>query len=200
MIERLERIDGMSARTDLLTERLLLRPWRAEDAAMLLPILEANREHLSPWIPARVAEPLPVPALAARLQADAEAFAGDRAWRYATLSPADGRLLGELSLFPRSAAGRVPLAEADRAEIGYWLRADETGRGLATEGVRALLEAAMAIERFRQLEIRCDARNGPSIAIPRRLGFHLAETIEVPADLPHEPAVRLQVWLSPCIR
>lgn len=184
----------MSAPTSLLTERLQLSPWRAEDAAALLPILEANREHLSPWIPARVAEPVPLPELGARLCANAEAFACDREWRYAMRLRPDGRLLGELSLFPRGPAGRVALAEADRGEIGYWLRADETGRGLASEGVRALIEAAAAIERFRLLEIRCDARNAPSVAIPRRLGFVLAESIETAADSAQEAPLVLQVW------
>ena len=45
----------MLAPNDIRTARLLLRPWRAEDAASLLPVLEANRSHLGPWIPARVA-------------------------------------------------------------------------------------------------------------------------------------------------
>lgn len=38
----------------LRTARLMLRPWRAEDADALLPILEANQAHLGPWIPPRV--------------------------------------------------------------------------------------------------------------------------------------------------
>ncbi|HEX4933844.1 MAG TPA: GNAT family N-acetyltransferase [Gemmatimonadaceae bacterium] len=183
--------------TEFLTERLQLRSWSGDDAAALLPILEANWAHLSPWIPARVARPAPVPELRERLQGYAQAFDADREWRFAMLARDDGRILGEASLFPRSATGRVPLGEADRAELGYWMRADETGRGLVTEGVMALVAAGAAIGRFRHLEIRCDARNAPSAAIPRRLGFTLAETIQADGLRPDEGAVALQVWTLP---
>ena len=182
---------------ELQTPRLALRSWQPDDAEELLPILQANWEHLSPWIPARVASPSPVPELRERLRGNAEAFAEDREWRFAMLARVDGRggrILGELSLFPRNAGGRVALGESDRAEIGYWMRADETGRGLVTEGVEALIEAASAIERWQHLEIRCDARNAPSAAIPRRLGFTLAETIDTSGVLAHERSVALQVW------
>jgi RimJ/RimL family protein N-acetyltransferase len=43
----------------------------------------------------------------------------------------------------------VPLAEADRAELGYWLRADETGRGYVTEAVGVVLELARPIHAAR---------------------------------------------------
>jgi RimJ/RimL family protein N-acetyltransferase len=156
------------------------------------PILEANWDYLSPWIPARL-RPAP---LATRPTPDGvgAAFAGDREWRYG-LFLADGeRMLGEVSLFPRSHVGRVPLAEADRAEVGYWLRVDETGRGYVTEAVRAVLEVARPFTQFALIEVRCDARNAASAAVPRRLGFTLATTLAEPGVRPDEPSVQLQVW------
>ncbi len=160
----------------LFTPRLLLRPWQAEDAIPLLPILEANRSHLGPWIPARVAEPAPIPVLAQRLAGFAADFGMDREWRFAMLTADGCRVLGEVALFPRAAAGRVPLVDADRVEVGYWLRSDETGQGFVTEAARAVLDVAATIPRFGHVEIRCDARNAPSAAIPRRLHFVLATT------------------------
>src|SRR3954468_1827067 len=172
---------------ELQTPRLLLRPWRADDAAELLPILEANRDHIGPWIPARVAQPAPVPQLAQRLEQFGELFRADREWRFAMVSTEDGRLLGEVGLFPRNATGRVPFPDADRAELGYWLRSDATGRGLVAEAAQALLDAGFAIREFSHVEIRCDPRNAPSVAVARRLGFELMQ--ETP-----EP---LQVWMRP---
>ena len=185
----------MLAPNDIRTARLLLRPWRAEDAAHLLPVLEANRLHLGPWIPARVAEPAPLPVLAERLEAFAADFAADREWRYALVSLDDGRVLGEVSLFPRAEQGRVPFSAADRAEIGYWLRADATGTGLASEAAQAMVDLAMTMPVLRQVEIRCDARNGASAAIPRRLGFELSESVS-DTDVSGDTAapVTLQVW------
>ena len=174
----------MSAPAELRTERLVLRRWRVQDAASLAPVLEANVGRLRGWIPARVAEPAEVAELERRLAANARAFDDDREWRYAIVVPESGAIVGEVSLFPRTEAARVALAEADRAEIGYWLDAGVTGRGLATEAAQAMLDVArrLAAERpaLRLVEIRCDARNLPSAAVPRRLGFRHARTIETP--------------------
>jgi RimJ/RimL family protein N-acetyltransferase len=184
----------MRVPAELQTDRLILRPWRAEDAAALGPILEANIEHLGPWIPARVSTPAPVPELAERLAGFARDFADDREWRYAMLSRDDQRILGEVALFPRSASQRVPFPEADRVELGYWIRRDAAGLGLVSEGSRALIDLAASIREFSLIEIRCDARNAPSAAIPRRLGFGLASTVEGAAISADAPAVQMQVW------
>lgn len=160
----------------------------------LLPILQANQAHIGPWIPPRVSEASPVPILEQRLAGFAAEFMADREWRYALLAPDGAEIIGEVSLFPRDSAGRVPLAKSDRAEIGYWVRADRTGRGLATEASRAMMDVARTLPRLLHVEIRCDARNTPSAAVPRRLGFTLATTLEEAASSPGEPAGRLQVW------
>ncbi len=172
---------------EIRTTRLLLRPWCAADAAELLPILETNLPHLGPWIPARVAQPAPVPDLAQRLAGFAADFVADREWRFALRTVDDGRILGEVALFSRTAAGRVPYADADRAEVGYWLRADVTGRGLATDATRAMIDLAAGLSRFSHVEIRCDARNAASAAVPTRLGFVLATTVP-------DPDTQLQIW------
>lgn len=156
------------------TARLLLRPWSPGDAPALRPVLEANQAHLSPWIPAHVYTPLPVPELAARLGGWARDFAEGRTFRWAMLSRDDGRPLGEASLFPRDASGRIALAEgADRVELGYWIDQEATGRGLVTEAMRALLDVARTLPGIASVEIRCDAANTASAAVPRRLGFAL---------------------------
>lgn len=180
--------------TEIRTARVLLRPWRAEDAPELLPILEANRDHLGPWIPARVSTPVPVPELAERLAGYSREFEAAREWRYGMFSPDESTLLGEIGLYPRDAAGRVAYADASCVEMGYWLRADATGQGLVTEAAEVLLDLAAKLPRLSHVEIRCDARNAPSAAIPKRLGFTLATTIAertVPSTA--EP-IYLQVW------
>lgn len=157
---------------EIRTDRLLLRPWSRDDAAELQPILVRDVPHLKPWIPAAVAEPASVPELAIRLAGFAADFVAERAWRFALWDAAANELLGEVDLFPRNASERVALADADRAEVGYWLRSDRTGHGLATEAVEAIIGAAAELPRFTQIEIRCDAQNVRSAALPARLGFH----------------------------
>lgn len=157
----------------LRTERMLMRSWKPTDAPALAPVLSANVAHLGPWIPPHVAAPADVPTLAERLAGFAAAFATAREFRYALLTPDETRLLGEADLFPRASHGRVPLAEADRVELGYWLDVEVTGRGLATEAMRALLGVAATLAGMSHAEIRCAAENAPSAALPPRLGFRL---------------------------
>ena len=182
---------------ELRTERLTMRPWRAEDARALHPILVANWEHLGPWIPARVATPVPVPELEGRLAGFGEDFASGREFRYGLFAHDGREVLGEAGLYPRSATRRVPLAEASCIELGYWLRADLTSQGLASEASRALVALAGTLTHLTHVEIRCDARNAPSAAIPKRLGFVLATTLIEPPARPDEEPVQLQVWTMP---
>ncbi|HEY7236136.1 MAG TPA: GNAT family N-acetyltransferase [Gemmatimonadaceae bacterium] len=171
----------------LRTPRLVLRRWRETDAAELLPILEANVGHLRGWIPTHVAEPVPYEQIVGRIERFVAAFDAGREWRYALVSADTRRLLGEVSLFPRVAVKRVPFDAADHIEIGYWLRADATGQGYATEATRAAMSLALSLPKMSRLTIHCDERNTASAALPRRLGFYLAATIE-------EPSCRIQIW------
>ncbi len=166
----------MSICPELLTPRLRLRPWNAADAAALHPILLANHARLGPWIPARVADPVPIPELAERLSGFAAEFSADREWRYAMFDRMSARLLGELDLFPRGPRGRVPFAEADRVEFGYWLRAEATGQGLIAEAAGAMLDVVRAEPRFHHVEIHCDPENPASARVAERLGFCHAVT------------------------
>lgn len=184
-----ERTLHAAVAPSLRTARLLLRAWAPTDAPALAPLLEANVAHLGSWIPAHVSTPAPVPALAARLAGFAADFDGARAYRYAMFTADGGRLLGEVDLFPRAADGRVPLAAADRVELGYWLGAAATGQGYATEATRALFDLAAALPGLSHAEIRCDSGNTASAAVPQRLGFELASVEGT-----------LQVWRKPLER
>ena len=80
-------------------------------------------------------------------------------------------------------------------EIGYWLRADATGRGIVTAAARALTDAAPALPGVDRVEIHCDEANVRSAAVPRRLGYRLdriePDHISAPGDLG-----RSMIWVS----
>jgi RimJ/RimL family protein N-acetyltransferase len=177
----------------LLTPRLQLRPWRADDAPALSPLLVANFEQLIAWIPAHVATPAPLPELAERLTAFGDAFTANRDWRYAMLRRDNGLLLGEFALFPRDASSRVHARHADRVEFGYWLRGDAYGLGFVTEAANAIRAMIGAHQALCQLEIRCDARNSRSGAVPARLGF----TLTNPGAVAKADATLMQLWTYP---
>ncbi|MEQ9104817.1 MAG: GNAT family N-acetyltransferase [Rhodothermales bacterium] len=164
------------------TSRLLLCPWDTHHAEGLARVLAVNQEHLTGWIPARVSRPGTIPELEARIADWRADFAAGQAFRWAIFE-AEGPLLplGEISLFPRTRDHRTRISEADRLEIGYWLRNDATGKGYATEAIRAIPGVATPWPGLTTLEIRCDPANAPSVAVARRLGFHLAH--ESPTDM-----------------
>lgn len=169
------------------TSRLLLRPYEEADAELLRPILADSGTYLSDWLPPHVWEVVPIETLRERLSNYADLFMQNVEWRYGAFS-LDGReLLGSVGLFLRNGSGRVPFGQADRAEVGYWIRKDRSGEGLATEGTVAMIDVARRLPGIAQIEIRCSVRNAASSAIPRRLGFHLAD-----------PAAEddLQVWVT----
>ena len=84
----------------------------------------------------------------------------------------DGEVMGDLVLFHLDAA-------AGSAEIGWVVNPAFSGRGLATEAVRALIDTAFSVYGLRRLVARIDADNTRSIALAERLGMrreaHLIE-------------------------
>ena len=185
----------MTVPIEIRTSRALLRPWRASDAVALRPVLVENWEHLSPWIPHRVADPATPAEVEQRLESFAADFADDVKWRYGMFTPDEQTILGEIDLFPRDATDRVVYGASDRAEIGYWVRKDMTGRGYVTEGVEAIVGLARDLSRISRLEIRCDAANVASSAIPKRFGFTLERTIEQPSSRAGDRPTGLEVWI-----
>ncbi len=150
------------------TDRLLLRPWTVSDAPRLKEAIDANLDHLRPWMPWAEAEPSPLESIEQRIAVFEEAFAAGADSIYAILTPDGERVLGGTGLHPRIEGG---------VEIGYWLDHRDVGHGYATEAARALVAEAWRHEAIERVQIRCDARNGRSAGVPRRLGFRLIETI-----------------------
>lgn len=78
----------------------------------------------------------------------------------------DGVLIGDLVLFHLQ-------AEHGTAEVGWVIRPDASGRGYATEAVRALLDAAFRCYGLRRVVARIDADNAASARLAERVGMRL---------------------------
>jgi RimJ/RimL family protein N-acetyltransferase len=74
-----------------------------------------------------------------------------------------------------SIIGTCTLSSVDpknrRAELGYTLRRDRWGQGLASEAMTRLLDFAFGELRLRRIEADVDPRNLPSVRLLERLGF-----------------------------
>lgn len=147
----------------IVTPRLVIRCWHPADARLLKEAVDASIDHLRPWMPWAWAEPTDLGAKAQLLRRFRGQFDLDQDYVYGILDPEEELVMGGCGLHLR--------AGANAREIGYWIRAGRTGRGLATEAAAALTRVAFEVDQIDRLEIHCAPDNASSAAVPRKLGF-----------------------------
>jgi RimJ/RimL family protein N-acetyltransferase len=147
----------------LLTRRLCLRCWAPEDAPAVQRVVGDSLDSLRPWMPWVQAEPLELSARVEMLRRFRSLFDRGEDFLFAICSRDDGDLVGGLGLHPRVGAGGL--------EIGYWVRAGATGRGIATEAAAAATRLGLTLLSADRIEIRVEPKNAGSVRIPEKLGF-----------------------------
>jgi ribosomal-protein-serine acetyltransferase len=165
--------------TQLASSRLLLRPWRDDDAQALARAITTSIDHLRPWMPWIAAEPLDLGSrvdLIDRWRLDWEA-GGDAVYG----AFLDGAIVGGCGLHRRSGD--------DVLEIGYWIHVDHVRCGLATEMAATLTTAAFAEPGIEFVEIHHDKANTASAGIPRALGYTLESERPDPITAPGEVGI-----------
>ena len=149
--------------TEIRTERLLLRSSRAGDGPALREAIAVSLADFFPWL-SFSASLASVEVLERVSREGGEEFAHDEFYVWRIWEPDGETLIGTVDL--HSIDRDVP-----RCEIGYWLRSDRTGRGLASEAVRAVIDVAWNQVGAKRIEARCDVRNERSWRFAERLGF-----------------------------
>jgi RimJ/RimL family protein N-acetyltransferase len=181
LIELPEHVEG---------QRVVLRPYRPEDAPAGWEAIDESRDHLAPWMP----------------------------WVHETHSIDDSRefiarararwLLREslgVGIFERATAGYLGGSGLERInwaipsfEIGYWIRRTAQGQGFVRETVQLLTRLAFDTLRANRVEIRMDPRNVRSRNVAERLGYGLEGTLRnCSTDATGQPADRLIFALIP---
>ena len=145
-----------------------LRAWSVADAELLRAVLAASDAHLRAWTPWVVDGRVAGQSLEDRLIQHAADFAAGVDWVYGLFSADGSEVLGGCGLYPRVGPRAV--------ELGYWLAAAHTGRGLATRAAAALTRLAFDAPDIDHVEIRCDPRNVASARVPERLGYRVDDT------------------------
>ncbi|MFN2322766.1 MAG: GNAT family N-acetyltransferase [Trueperaceae bacterium] len=143
-----------------------------EDADALYALVDANRDHLWPWMP-----------WAAHASYEAQrSFVEERA--LAAIAGGEGvdtgiwwrgRLVGAAGLHSWSERPR-------RGSVGYWIGADVQGHGVATRVARALLAKAFGDLGAERVDLRAAVGNAPSRAVADRLGMRFEGVL--PRELP----------------
>ena len=103
-----------------------------------------------------------------RLARHAADFVAGVEWVYGLFDGDGTEVLGGCGLYPRVGPGAL--------ELGYWLAAAHTGRGLATRAAAVLTRLAFSGPDIDHVEIRCDPRNVASARVPERLGYRVVDT------------------------
>ena len=145
------------------TDRLVIRCYEPEDAALLKEAVDSSLEHLRPWMPWARYEPQDLDRKVELLRMFRGQFDRDENYTYGIFAFDESRLLGGSGLHPRSGPESI--------EIGYWIRADATRQGIATEVTAVLTRAAIEQSGYERVDIQVDPENELSQRIPRRLGF-----------------------------
>lgn len=150
------------------TERLVLRCWQPCDAPRLKEAIDANLEHLRPWMPWVRHEPTDLLTKMSFLRHCRGKFDLDQDYVFGIFDKDERRVLGGCGLHDRV---------GDQAlEIGYWIHHEHVGQGYATEVAGALTRAAFDYHMVRRVEIRCDRRNLASARVAEKLGYVLEAT------------------------
>ena len=149
--------------SELAGERIVLRPFRDEDAPALWNAVDASREHLKRWMPwVNDHNSLDFSREYVRRMQARWILREDMPmgiWR-----KSDGTFLGATGLHRFDWA--VPAME-----IGYWLCPEAEGHGYTTEAVKLIAPFAFRHLHAERVTIVCDSKNLRSAAVPLRAGF-----------------------------
>jgi len=183
-INDLEPADAPPERLD--AGPVVVRRLRASDAGAIAAAVSASLDYLRPWMP------WATPAAADRGNQLARVAEADQNWEsglgytYSVLTVEAGTLVGEVALHRRLSERSI--------EIGYWIAKGQAGRGYGTSASAALTSVALTLDGVDRVEIHCDAANGASAAIPRKLGYRLDRIEERRPEAPGESG-RLMIWV-----
>jgi RimJ/RimL family protein N-acetyltransferase len=147
----------------LRTPRLVLRCLEPDDAERRKEAVDSSGDHLSGFFLQTQGVSMTLDFHAAHVRKQRGNFDLDQDRGYGAFEPETGRMLGETFLLKRAGLGAL--------EVGYWLRRDATGKGLATEMASAMIQVAFTFDKVKRMDLYCKPENERSAAVARRLGF-----------------------------
>ena len=159
-------------RCQIETPRLVIRPYRLDEARRVNSIINATRDTLLPWMPWARSQHAEVAGTAKYI---AEHLLAQNAGpTFASIGVGifergSGEFLGGTGVHDVR-------TDTASCETGYWIRGDWCGQGYATEACRhviswAFLDQSAGGLGLRRVRIYCSAANAASRRIPEKLGL-----------------------------
>ncbi|PWI16607.1 alanine acetyltransferase [Streptomyces sp. Act143] len=153
----------MEIESEELPGGVTLRLATAGDADALCAAYVANREHLEPWEPRRPEDFFTVAGQRIRLDERLRQFTEGRLVPWHLES--DGRIVGAITLTG------IILGPFRSAYLGYWIGADQQGRGLATAAVERVCRIARETVGLHRIEATTVVDNAASQRVLGKCGF-----------------------------
>lgn len=157
-------MSGTEGPPTLLTERLVLRPLTPQDAEAVYAYTSDGEVMRYMNFERR------------RTMEDTRAFLSSVAEGYARGRQVRGIVLRESERLVGTCGLRIS-REHERGELGYWLRRDHWGRGLATEAACAVIRHAFEHERLGRVQARCAVENAASARVMEKAGMAYEGTL-----------------------
>lgn len=146
------------------TPALVLRPFRRRDVDSLVEAVMASLPDLIRWLP-WAHQRYDRADAAAFIRESIAAWREGRAFDFCIRQPGDPRRhLGNVSVWPISRQGHT-------GEVGYWVRSDETGRGICTQAAARVLQIGFEELGMHKITLRIAVGNAASDRIAEKLGF-----------------------------
>ena len=152
---------------------LVLTRLSATDVPALVLAVNESLDHLRPWM-AWASEPATAETMSAFVSHAEDCWWLGTEFLYAVRRPPSPALVAGCGLHVRRGPGVL--------EIGYWVHVAHVRRGIATALAATLTREALELPSVDRVEIRCDASNTRSAAVPARLGFTLEGVDHLPPD------------------
>ncbi len=141
----------------LALDDLVLRPWRADDAAWML--VAGTDAEVARWTHL----PQPFGADKATAYVDAAiALDGDGSGAAFVIADREGRTLGAVTRFG---------PEGHIATLGLWLLTAARGRGVGTRALRLVIDWTFATTSVERIDCYIELGNEPSMRMVERVGF-----------------------------
>jgi RimJ/RimL family protein N-acetyltransferase len=141
----------------------VIRCWEPRDAPLLKDAVDSSLDHLRRWMPWAWDEPQEIEEKVALLRTFRGHFDLGQDFVFGIFAADESEVLGGTGLHTRAGDGGL--------EIGYWVRADRTRRGIALSVAGVLTRVGIELAGADRIEILVENGNEPSATIPRRLGY-----------------------------
>lgn len=164
---------------NVITGRLVLRPFVPDDEPRVRSIVESGARFLPPGAPTRVA------GVAQWLASGVHELVNSGQGLHLAMTDGEDRIVGAISLFKTSWG-------AGTTEVGYGVHPLYRGRGFATEAVRGLAEWVFATTDLRRIDLTANLDNLASLCVAQKAGFTwegVLRAASLEEDGPHDLVV-----------